>query len=253
VVGDLTAAGRDDRWRSDGPAGQGRTVPADAVLDNPVWAALSGPQSAFAVAGDRAARFQPDISPFAGFADPADPAGWRELASLAGPGVDLGMSADGLAVPPEWDLLRVMPAVQLVGTAVDAAPDPDAVELGDADVPEMLGLVERTQPGPFRKRTLALGRYLGVRYDGALVAMAGERMRVPGFTEISAVCTDPAYRGRGLAARLIRAVAAGIAERGELPFLAAVTENHGALRVYRRIGFTDRRPVTFTVVRTPTG
>jgi ribosomal protein S18 acetylase RimI-like enzyme len=253
VVGDLTGHEPDDRRRRDRPAGQGRTVPADIVLDNPVWAALSGPQSAFAVAGGRAARFQPDVSPFAGLADPADPAGWRELAALAGPGVELGMSADGLAVPPDWEQLRTMPAVQLVGTHVDAAPDPEAVVLTGADVPEMLGLVARTQPGPFRRRTVALGRYLGFRRDGALVAMAGERMRVPGFTEISAVCTDPEYQGRGLAARLIRAVAAGICERGELPFLAAVTENHGALRVYRRIGFTDRRPVTFTVVRTPTG
>ncbi len=228
-------------------------MPADHVLDNPVWAALRGPQSAFALAGERAARFQPDVSPFAGLADPADPAAWRELASLAGPGTELGLSAEGLVVPPDWEPHRVMPAVQLVGTHVDAAPDPEAVVLTGADVPEMLDLVSRTQPGPFRKRTVELGRYLGVRHDGALVAMAGERMRLPGYTEISAVCTDPAYRGRGLAARLIRAVAVDILDRGELPFLAAVAENQGALRVYRRIGFTDRGPVTFNVVRTPTG
>jgi ribosomal protein S18 acetylase RimI-like enzyme len=226
-------------------------VPADDVLDNPVWAALSGPHARFALPLGRAARYQPDISPFAGLAAPADPAAWRDLASLVGPGVELGMSARGLTVPPDWPTLRVMPAVQLVGTDMNPAPDPEAVTLTGADVPEMLDLVARTEPGPFRKRTVELGRYLGVRRDGRLVAMAGERMRLPGYTEISAVCTDPAYRGQGLAARLIRAVAAGIAERGDRPFLAAVSENVSALRVYRRIGFTDRDAVTFVVLRTP--
>jgi ribosomal protein S18 acetylase RimI-like enzyme len=226
-------------------------VSTDHALDNPVWAALSGPHARFAEPLGRAARYHPDISPFAGLADPADPAAWRDLAALAGPGAQLGMSALGLTAPAGWERLRVMPAVQLVGTDVDAAPDPEAAELTGADVPEMLDLVSRTQPGPFRKRTVELGRYLGIRRDGALVAMAGERMRVPGYTEISAVCTDPAHRGQGLAARLIRAVATGARDRGDLPFLAAVTENEAALRVYRRIGFTDRARVVFHVLQVP--
>ena len=96
----------------------------------------------------------------------------------------------------------------MVGTGVHGEPDPEAVVLTGADAAEVLDLVDRTEPGPFRKRTVELGRYLGIRRDGPLVAMAGERLRVPGYTEISAVCTDPAYRGQGLAARLTRAVAA---------------------------------------------
>jgi predicted GNAT family acetyltransferase len=118
-------------------------------------------------------------------------------------------------------------------------------------VPEVLDLVARTEPGPFRKRTVELGRYLGIRRDGVLVAMAGERLRVPGWTEISAVCTDPAHRGQGLAARLVRALAHGIRARGERPFLAAAAENVGAVRLYEALGFTVRREVTFAVVHTP--
>jgi GNAT superfamily N-acetyltransferase len=107
-----------------------------------------------------------------------------------------------------------LPGVQFDGTGVAVAPDPGAVVLGPDDVPEMLDLVKRTRPGPFRQATIAMGTYLGFRAaSGALVAMAGERMRPLGWTEISAVCTDPAHRGRGLATRLVRAVGADVIER----------------------------------------
>ena len=114
-----------------------------------------------------------------------------------------------------------MAGVQMAGTGMTGVADPEAVALTETDVPEMLDLVERAQPGPFRKRTIELGRYLGIRRAGRLVAMAGERLRLPGWTEVSAVCTDPEFRGQGLGARLTLAVAAGILERGELPFLHA--------------------------------
>lgn len=228
-------------------------VASDAVLDNPIWAALSGPQARFAQALGRAARFQPDVSPFAGLADPADGDAWRDLATVAGPGQEMGLSALRLRPPSSWEIVRSLAALQLVGDRVSAGPDPAAVALTAADVPEMLDLVARTRPGPFRKRTVDLGAYVGVRHGGELVAMAGERLRMPGFTEISAVCTDPAHRGRGLAARLIGTVAAGIRERGDVPFLAVVADNDTAVRVYRRLGFTVRADVTFTIVRTPAG
>ncbi len=137
----------------------------------------------------------------------------------------------------------------MVGVDVAAAPDPEAVPLGARDVPEMLDLVARTEPGPFRPRTVELGTYLGIRYRGRLVAMAGERLRPPGWSEISAVCTDPDFRGRGLAGRLIRAVAAVIRERGETPFLHAVASNTDAIRLYERLGFTLRRTTAFVAAR----
>jgi predicted GNAT family acetyltransferase len=141
--------------------------------------------------------------------------------------------------------------VQLVDVALRSAPDPEAVRLTAADVPEMLDLVRRTEPGPFRPRTVELGTYLGLRRDGALIAMAGERMHPPGWTEISAVCTDPAFRRQGLATRLVRAVAAGIRARGETPFLHTGAGNTTAIRLYESIGFTVHRYLTFGRYRAP--
>jgi ribosomal protein S18 acetylase RimI-like enzyme len=136
---------------------------------------------------------------------------------------------------------------------LDVQPDPEAVLLGAADVPDMLDLVARTRPGPFEPDTYRMGTYLGIRHDGALVAMAGERIRPPGWSEISAVCTDPAHRGRGLATRLIRAVGAVIRERGEVPFLHAAGSNTTAIRLYEHMGFTLRRRVQFAALRSPAG
>jgi ribosomal protein S18 acetylase RimI-like enzyme len=134
---------------------------------------------------------------------------------------------------------------------VDVRPDEEAVRLGAHDVPDMLALVERTRPGPFLPRTVELGTYLGIRRGGQLIAMAGERLHPPGWTEISAVCTDAAYRGRGLGSRLVRAVAAGIKERGETPFLHTAAANTGAIGLYESLGFRLRRTTRFTGVRVP--
>jgi predicted GNAT family acetyltransferase len=139
----------------------------------------------------------------------------------------------------------------MVDDGIAAAPDDEAVRLAAKDVPEMLELVERTQPGPFLARTIEMGNYLGIRRGGALVAMAGERLHPPGWTEISAVCTDAAFRGQGLASRLVLAVAAGIRARGERSFLHAMAGNTTAIRLYESIGFRLRRQVTFVGVRTP--
>jgi ribosomal protein S18 acetylase RimI-like enzyme len=129
--------------------------------------------------------------------------------------------------------------------------DAEAVPLGEADVPEMLDLVARTRPGPFRPRTVETGSYVGFRRGGELVAMAGERMSLPGWTEISAVCTDPGHRGQGLAGRLVRHVAAGIGARGDTPFLHAASANPGAIRLYESLGFTPRRPTVFRLATPP--
>ena len=141
--------------------------------------------------------------------------------------------------------------MQLVDDGLAAAPDPEAVELGPADVPEMLDLVERTRPGPFLPRTVELGTYLGIRRGGVLVAMAGERLHPPGWTEISAVCTDPDHRGEGLATRLILAVAHGIRARGEQVFLHTGAANIHAIRLYESLGFRLRRPTRFLGTRVP--
>ncbi|MFA7768620.1 GNAT family N-acetyltransferase [Streptomyces sp. NPDC048723] len=228
------------------------TLCGTEVLDNPVWAALTGPHrdfAEFAPAG-LAARYTLDTSPFSALADPQDPRAWADLAALAGPGEEVWVTGL-LTPPPGWQTLVTVPGVQLDGRGVRAGAAPEAVALGLGDVPEMLELVGLTKPGPFLDRTVELGTYLGIRHEGRLVAMAGERMRPEGWSEISAVCTHPDHRGRGLAARLIRAVAAEVRERGERPFLHAAAANTGAVRLYESMGFTLRRSPLFLGVRTP--
>ncbi|GAB1640926.1 GNAT family N-acetyltransferase [Krasilnikovia sp. MM14-A1259] len=223
----------------------------EGVLDNPVWAALSGPHAALAERHGRAARYPADMSMFHAPADPADPAAWADLARLAGAGTEVFLVGPALQAPAGWTATFTLPGVQLADTGMSADDDPEAVELTEADVPDMLDLAARTKPGPFLPRTIAMGRYVGLRHEGALVAMAGERLHPPGWTEISAVCTDPAFQGRGLAARLVRAVAAGIRRRGETAFLHAAENNTNAIRLYEKLGFTLRTPVTFALLRPP--
>jgi ribosomal protein S18 acetylase RimI-like enzyme len=220
-------------------------------LDNPLWTALTGPQAHLAQRRGSAARYPVDVSPFAAVADLIDggDARWDDLAALVGPGGVAVVPGAPAEPPPGWDLRGAIPGVQMDGAGLDPAPDPEAVVLGPADVPAMLDLVARTQPGSFLAHTLDLGTYLGIRRDGALVAMAGERMRPPGWTEISAVCTDPAHRRQGLAARLVRAVAVGIRDRGDVPFLHAATDNHTGIRLYERLGFIHRRDILFAVLQ----
>ncbi|MFE2042868.1 GNAT family N-acetyltransferase [Streptomyces sp. NPDC059477] len=215
-----------------------------------MWTALTGPHAHLAERYGQAARYQADIYACAALADFRDPAAWADLQTLVGPGAVVQTKAVDL-VPDGWEIVGGVDGVQLVDTGLRAEPAPEAVRLGPEDVPEILDLVGRTRPGPFLRRTIHMGTYLGIRDRGQLIAMAGERLRLPGWTEISAVCTDPGHRGRGLATRLVRAVAAGIRERGETPFLHAAAGNTEAIRLYESIGFTVRRRSVIRRVRVP--
>ncbi|GAA2532555.1 GNAT family N-acetyltransferase [Winogradskya humida] len=219
------------------------------VLDNPAWASLGSAHARFAEVHGRAARYEHEVAPFHALADPTDARAWADLAALVGPGADLTVAGAPLDPFPGWAVTGSVSGVQLVDVALEPAEEPEAVVLTPADVPEILDLIDRCRPGPFRTRTIELGTYLGFRHDGKLIAMAGERLRPPGWTEISAVCTDAAYRGRGLATRLVRAVAAGIRARGETPFLHTGAANTTAIRLYESIGFELRRSTTFGAYR----
>jgi ribosomal protein S18 acetylase RimI-like enzyme len=221
------------------------------ILDNPIRASLLGPHARLAVRKGSALRYEPDVSPFVALPDEPDAAAWEDLAALVGPGEVVAVSGPRIEPPDDWEIVGRGEGVQLVDAGVVAERDPEAVVLGPADVPEMLALVERTKPGPFLPRTVEMGNYLGIRFHGELVAMAGERLHPPGWVEISGVCTDEAYRGQGLATRLVRAVAAGIRGRGETPFLHAAATNTPAIRLYLALGFELRRKTTFLAVRTP--
>ncbi|MFI1032908.1 GNAT family N-acetyltransferase [Streptomyces sp. NPDC020951] len=223
------------------------------VLDNPARAALTGPHAGFAERRGRVLRYPVDVSPWLALPDEPDGDDWADLAALAGAGAEVALPGFPGEIPDGWEVTFRMEGVQFVDDGLAAAPDPEAIRLGAADVPEILDLIARTQPGPFEARTIELGTYLGIRRGGALVAMAGERLHPPGWTEISAVCTDPAFRGEGLATRLILAVAHGIRERGETPFLHTSAGNVNAIRLYESLGFRLRRRTTFLAARVPEG
>lgn len=236
-----------------GPAAEARAIDED-VLANPVWHALVGPHATYAEGEGGARRYRPDISPFSALADENDPAAWVDLARLVGPGGTAVLTGRHLPLPPGWDRVEGGAGVQLVAEDLPEPSGAALVPLGPDDVPEMLGLVARTRPGPFLPATVELGGYLGYRDEqGRLVAMAGRRLNPPGHVEISAVCTDSAYRGRGLASRLVLAVAAGIRAEGQVPFLHAAASNTNAVRLYESLGFRLRRRPVFEVVRSPAG
>ena len=218
-------------------------------LDNPVLSSLTGPHRHLARTQGRATRYPPDVSPFCALPGEPGQADWADAARLAGPGEMVLFPALRVTRPADWEVLGLGEGVQLVADDLGPGPDGEAVTLGPADVPDMLRLAERTKPGPFLPRTIELGTYLGIRRHGELVAMAGERLRPPGWTEISAVCTDPAWRGHGFASRLTRAVAVAITARGDTPFLHAIAGNVTAIRLCKDLGFTHRRDIQFPLLR----
>ncbi len=230
-------------------------TPDPSVLDNAVWHALRGAHAHLAVSHGGAARYLPDVSVF-GAVDRFDDDSWADLEvlgehpDLAGPRATPVVFRPDIPTPPvDWEMAFGGDGRQMVLDVLRPAPVPPSRLLTTADVAEMLDLVARTRPGPFGPRTIELGAYHGVFEDGRLVAMAGERLRVPGYTEISAVCTAPEARGRGLAAGLTTLVARGILARGDVPFLHHAADNDPARRVYERLGFRLRRDVRFVSFR----
>ena len=220
-------------------------------LDRPVWSALTSRQAHLALGeADRFLRFPADIEPFGATRDNSGEqlAGLAELMPLDGH-VAL-VEVDKFPAPLGF-LTMISAAIhQMAAPRIDQPDDNLAVvKLSDIDAPEMRALAKLTQPGPFHARTHELGGFVGVREKGRLIAMAGERLRVPGFTEISAVCTHPDARGRGLAAALMRRVAAGIAARGEELFLHVYPHNTGAIALYERLGFRHRADLQLNVLR----
>ncbi|WP_345799974.1 GNAT family N-acetyltransferase [Microbacterium sp. AZCO] len=224
----------------------------EVVLDNPAWFALTGPHARFAIGGDLVRRYPEDVAPFVAVRTWDDPAVWDALLDLVGPGAEIGLSGFDGELPEGWQFLGGGEGVQLVQTeALKPRPDDEAIELGAEDAAEMLAIVERNQPGPFRPRTYELGRYIGIRREGRLVAMAGERLHPDGWTEISAVATDADFRRQGLASRLVLDVAFHIQQRGDRALLHAAATNVGAIAAYERLGFALRRRTVFSAIRTP--
>ncbi len=225
---------------------------AGTLLDRPIWAALSSLQNDIAIGTDRARAYPAEIGPLAAVCNDT-PEALADLARLVAARQTLVLLQAGKPpVPPGCRVEMTADAVQMIATGSGELPDPgsdsgEIVALGEDDAAEMLALAKLTAPGPFAARTHTLGQFYGIRIDGRLAAMAGQRMRFAGYGEMSGVCTHPDFRGLGLAMRLSAKVINIIRARGEQPFLHVRSQNTNAIRVYERLGFTIRQ--AFTVMQ----
>jgi predicted GNAT family acetyltransferase len=219
-------------------------------LDRPVWASLIAHHASLSEGNALARRFVPDVNLFASACDDS-PAALAALAALVQPGESVFLlQVPKVVVPPGLIEVKGGAGVQMVATrSMIVEPSSDILMLTDEDAPEMLELATLTEPGPFLARTHTMGTFRGIRIGGRLAAMAGERLRFPGYTEVSGVCTHPDFRGRGLARRLSAAVAARIEARGEQPFLHAWKTNHSAISLYEQLGFRLRTEVNAVVLK----
>jgi predicted GNAT family acetyltransferase len=224
-----------------------------ASLDRAAWTALTTRQAHLGHGNELVRRYHPDVAPFAGLSDES-PAAYEALGALVQPG--------GYALVPtlqplvEAGVLKASPLGmihQMIATqhGPERADELQANPLGVSDVDDMLALVRRTRPGPFARRTLEMGHYIGIRDKGRLVAMAGERMNMDGFVEISAVCVDDEWRGKGIAGRLMTALRTQIEARGDTAFLHVLSENKNAIALYERLGFSVRRTFFLTRLEHP--
>jgi GNAT superfamily N-acetyltransferase len=217
-----------------------------SALDNPVHAALTSRHRGIALANGGARRYPFELGRFAGLESPS---AFPDLLALVDPGPLVAFATSAWLEPPgEWELVRTRQIEQMVATERPEPPRHQPVVLGAGDVPEMLELAAVTEPGPFFARTIELGLYLGIRDGGRLVAMAGERMLLDDYTEISAVCTAPSHQGHGYARSLMAALMHKVLDEGREPFLHVKQEN-GARQLYERLGFRTSRYLHLTVVR----
>jgi predicted GNAT family acetyltransferase len=218
-------------------------------LDRPVWNALTTRQAHLAEGDDRAWRIHAEYGLFAASHDLSS-GNLAALAALIPDGGTIGIAETMPVIPPPGTMLAMqMDLHQMIAREIVAGEAGfEVTALGDADAEEMLALATLTEPGPFFRRTHQLGDFVGVRATGKLVAMAGERLKLTGYTEVSGVCTHPDHRGKGYAGGLMRIVAQRIAARGETPFLHVLATNGGAIALYENLGFRYRRDITLTVL-----
>ncbi|MGA8090462.1 MAG: GNAT family N-acetyltransferase [Terracidiphilus sp.] len=226
----------------------------EEFLDNPILNALRTDHHSLAMGEGLARRYPAPIGPLAGAPDQSQ-ANYDALRRLAGPAGLIGLFLhDPPSLPAGWSLFRggiltqmicLEPTLDAAGTLQEGV---TLRRLGLADVPAMMELAKLTEPGPFRERTCELGNFYGIFASDRLLAMAGQRMRVPGFVEVSAVCTHPDARGRGYAGIVMRKVMRDIADEGRTAFLHAFDDNP-AVRLYQRLGFTHRRNFHLAVIR----
>ena len=220
-------------------------------LDRPIWTSLATRQQPLGFGDARARRFDPGYAVFAAAAD-RSPASGAALVDLIRTHGDAALvEADRPDVPAGLEVLSEATLWQMAASDKLKLVHPrfDWEPLTEADAPQILALATLTRPGPFFARTHQLGDFVGVKQAGRLVAMAGERMKLTGFTEVSGVCVHPHHRGHGYAAGLMSLVAEKILGRGETPFLHVYDDNAPAISIYEALGYRLRREMTMLMVR----
>jgi ribosomal protein S18 acetylase RimI-like enzyme len=222
-----------------------------SFLDNPVYAALCSGDAHLGRREGEVAWFDEAVSPFAGFPEGYErgfadlhnllPAGRQMLYANPNPVQDFG----------GWELRAALAGTQFVfeGSVPPASETVKLVPLTPAHAAEMVQLAALTKPGPFDMRTIEFGHYYGVFDAGMLVAMTGQRLHVPGYSEISAVCTHPDHLGKGYAAALLQKQLELICGAGRTPFLHVRSDNDRAIALYERLGFRARSPMNFYFLR----
>jgi predicted GNAT family acetyltransferase len=217
----------------------------ESLFANPVWHALHTTHRHFAVTSGDACRYPAEVAPFAAVAEP-NKAALRQLHSLLAPGESVWLVGENYPHVPDLSLEETLPCLQMVLREQITPPAPTiAIErLSAANAAEMVALTTLAFPGFFRVRTCEMGSYYGIRVDGELIAMGGERLRLDGYSEISGVCTHPAHRGKGYAASLIWQLARDHRRQGLVSWLHVSADNDHAIGLYLRMGFETVRTVT---------
>lgn len=211
-------------------------------LDNPVWASLASLHAGFARRSGAAASYPSQVAPFVAIENPDADA--TALDAVVEPGENVLFVGPSPQLPPHWKAGEAVAIAQMVCERPLQMPDGPAITaLGDADTADVLDLIARVYPHYFRPRTVEMGRYFGIRIDGRLAAIIGERMGFPGHRELSAICTDPAFLGRGLARRLMAHLANDILASQALPFLHVSHQNARAKALYEHVGFRFRADI----------
>jgi ribosomal protein S18 acetylase RimI-like enzyme len=219
-------------------------------LENPVWSSLASGHRAIARRNGLAARYPGDISPLSAIRE-SSPQAFADLRALTRPGEIVGLvTGFEVTVPEDWEIVLNRFIDQMVCEDFRPGGDIAPLLLSEKDVPEMIALTKLTQPGPFEHGTIGMGKYLGLRHaDGTLMAMAGQRMSLTDFREVSAVCTHPDHQGKGYAGKLMTILAREIIADGKIPILHVKTENAAAKHLYARLGFCVRKPMHFNVLK----
>ncbi len=218
-------------------------------LSNPIWSGLTGPHAHLGVGTGKVRRYRPDVAMFVAVENPSDP-DMPDLPDLIGDGVAGFVTEEPVALPEGVEVVRTADVLQMV--VGDWSPVPvtlEMVPLGEADEAGMVELTELTKPGPFAAKTRLMGSFRGLFDAGRLVAMSGERMRTADFTEVSAVCTHPDYRGRGYAKQFVSQGGNEIIASGKTPFLHSFADNATAIATYEKLGFRPARMMQFTIIR----